>query len=120
MIVFGKCWGTTSPIFNKNNVEIHRITGIKGARSSTHSHTSKLSMFFVERGKIAIIVEKNDYKLIDKTVLCTGQSTIIRPHEFHRFEVLEDDTICYEIYWTEIDPNDIVRKDCGSLEQPII
>jgi quercetin dioxygenase-like cupin family protein len=111
----GKIWGQTSLIFHKNNVEIHRIEGIKGGKSSNHTHKSKISMMFVEKGCIAIYVEKNNYKLVDKTILTDGQSTIIMPEEYHYFEILEGGTICYEIYWVEINPEDIIRKDHGSL-----
>jgi quercetin dioxygenase-like cupin family protein len=119
MQVHGKIWGTTSPIFCKNNVEIHRIVGKKGGRSSNHKHISKHSMFFVEKGKIKIVIEKNDYSLIDETILTPGQSITISPHEYHYFEVIEDDSIAYEIYWTQIDPNDIERKNVGSLDSTV-
>ena len=111
---YGKIWGCTSAIFSKNNVEIHRIKGVKGGRSSTHKHTAKFSMFWVEAGSVKISIEKNEYKLIDSTTLKQAESTIIKPGEYHYFEILENNTICYEIYWVEIDPDDISRRDCGS------
>lgn len=114
MNISGKVWGTTSKIFNANNVEIHRIVGQKGGKSSTHMHANKRSMFYVEQGSLNIVVEKNNYDLIDTTTLTSGQSTIIEPEEYHRFEVIEDNTVAYEIYWVELDPNDIVRRDVGS------
>lgn len=114
MDVSGKVWGKTSCIFAKSNVEIHRIQGDHGGSSSMHKHKSKWSMFFVERGMVEIEVEKNDYKLTDVTTLEAGQSTVLKPDEFHRFKILHDNTVCYEIYWTELDTNDIVRRDVGS------
>lgn len=113
----GKIWGCTSKLFSKNNVEVHRIEGSRGGRSSMHMHTTKWSMFFVERGKIAVEVEKTDYDLTDRTILGAGQSTILKPGEYHRFEVLQPGTVCYEIYWVELDPNDIVRRDVGSRKR---
>ena len=113
--ISSKVWGTTSTIFSKNNVEIARIVGKIGGRSSTHKHKSKMSQFYVERGSIAIVIEKLDYDLTDRTVLTANQSTIIKPEEYHYFEILEDDTVCYEFYWVQIDPEDIIRRDCGSL-----
>jgi len=110
----GKKWGTTELIFEKNNTEVHRIVGKLNGKSSMHKHESKWSMFYVEKGKVKISVEKNDYNLTDITILETGESTVLKPNEFHMFEILEDQTVCYEIYWTQLDPNDIVRKTCGS------
>lgn len=115
MDINGKIWGHTSSLFSKNNVEICRIVGKKGGHSSTHKHKSKWSMFFVEKGSIKVTVEKS-YNLNDQTILYSGESTTISPEEFHKFEVLEEDTVCYEVYWTEIDKNDIIRKDSGSLQ----
>ena len=38
--------------------------------------------------------------------------TVAKPGTYHRFKALED-TICYEIYWVELDPSDIERDDVG-------
>jgi quercetin dioxygenase-like cupin family protein len=118
--ISGKCWGTTSTIFSKNNVEVARIVGKAGGKSSTHKHKSKISQFYVERGSIAIVTEKLDYNLADRTVLLAGQSTIIKPEEYHYFEILEDDTVCYEFYWVQIDQEDITRRDCGSYHRDTV
>ncbi len=114
MEISGKIWGTTSKLFAKNNVEVHRIEGRKGGKSSTHRHNSKISMFFVEFGSIKVCIEKLDYTLTDTTIISKGQSTVIYPGEYHWFEMLED-SVAYEIYWTEIDSNDIERKNVGSI-----
>ncbi len=111
----GKIWGFTSKLFAKNNVEVHRIVGRKGGKSSLHRHTAKWSMFFVERGQIKIHIEKNDYPLMDETILTIGDSIVIKPNEYHSFEILTMGAIAYEIYWTELDPNDIERKNCGTI-----
>jgi len=116
MDISGKVWGCTSKLFSKNNVEIFRIVGKTGGKSSMHKHSHKYSMFFVEKGRIKVVIEKNDYDLVDETILEPHQSMTIKPEEYHRFEVLDNDSICYEIYWTELDTNDIIRRDCGSLE----
>lgn len=113
-MIYGKIWGQTEPIFAANNVEVHRIEGKKGGISSNHKHNSKQSMFYIESGIVKIVIEKNDYELIDETILEDGQSTTIHAGEWHRFEIIED-AICYEIYWATIDPLDIERKDCGKL-----
>ncbi len=115
MDISGKVWGTTSKLFAKNNVEICRIQGKATGRSSTHKHTFKWSKFFVERGRLRVVVEKNDYKLTDETILAQFQSMVIAPGEYHRFEILDPDTVAYEIYWVELDAADIIRRDCGSI-----
>lgn len=106
----GKKWGFTSQLFNKNNVEIHRIVGDIGGTTSMHMHDAKYSMLFVESGQLKIYVEKNDYNLTDITILNPGESTILNPKEFHKFEVMADQTVCYEIYWVQINENDIIRR----------
>jgi len=108
----GKIWGNTFPLFNKNNVEIHRIEINKGGFCSKHKHVYKYNCFFVETGKLKISVWKNDYDLKDITILNNKESTIIPHGEYHQFEALED-TICYEIYWVELNENDIVRDNHG-------
>jgi len=115
MDINGKIWGYTSKIFSKNNVEIHRINGYDGGKSSMHRHTAKWSMFFIERGILKIRIEKNDYPLTDETVLSVGQTITIRPNEYHSFEIMTDDAVAYEIYWTELNPDDIERKNCGTI-----
>ena len=110
----GKVWGKTSPLFNKNNVEIHRLEAVKGGRCSIHSHAHKFNCFLVETNSILVEVWKS-YGLIDKTILKAGQMTTIPPVQKHIFTSLEYNTVVYVIYWTEIDANDIARDDSGSI-----
>ena len=74
----GKVWGSTQPLFNKNNVEIHRIKTNKGGYCSKHKHEHKYNCFYVERGLLKITVWKNDYDLVDETML-TLISKVILP-----------------------------------------
>ena len=116
MEIKGKIWGSTSPIFCKNNVEIHRIEGNKGGYCSWHRHQSKYNRFFVEKGTIKVTVQK-DYgsgELEDETIIGPGQQTTVSPGDYHKFEVLED-CVVYEIYWVELDPNDIDRLTVGGM-----
>jgi quercetin dioxygenase-like cupin family protein len=108
----GKIWGKTSSLFNKNNVEIHRIETQKGGFCSKHKHNHKFNLFYVESGSIKVTVWKNDYDLIDETLLINNESTIVAPGEYHNFECLED-SIVYEIYWTQLDEKDIIRENVG-------
>jgi len=112
MEVQGKYWGKTSPIFHRNNVEIHRLEGRKGGFSSEHLHRAKSNMFVVERGKIRIIAWKDRSGRPDETVLGPGDTSIVPPGLYHKFEVVED-CVAYEIYWVELDPEDIKRRNHG-------
>ena len=115
MNIQGKIWGETSTLFSKNNVEINRITCNKGGYCSKHKHKSKYNMFFVEKGSLEINIWKNNYDLVDKTILKEQQSCVIEPGEYHVFRCLDNNTIAFEIYWVEIDKNDIERSGVGGV-----
>jgi hypothetical protein len=87
MKIQGKIWGKTQDIFKNSNFELHRIEAKKGGFET-------------------------DYDLVDETIISTREMTIAKPGTYHRFEALED-TICYEIYWVELDSNDIERENVG-------
>jgi len=110
----GKIWGFTSEIFHKNNVEVHRIEGNSNSHCSKHMHEHKYNMFFVESGMMIVKRWKNDYDLVDTTVLDEGQSCIVPPGEYHQF-FIQDSCIAYEFYWVQIDPKDIVRESVGGI-----
>ena len=117
MNIQGKIWGSTSVLFSKNNVEINRIVCNKNGFCSKHKHISKYNMFFVEKGILEINIWKNNYDLIDETILKEQQNCIIEPGEYHMFKCLEDGTVAFEIYWVEIDKNDIIRDNVGGIEK---
>ena len=112
MQIAGKVWGETRCLFNKNNVEIHRIEATKKRYCSTHKHEHKSNAFFVENGMLKIEVWQEDYDLVDVTYLIAGQMMTVPAGLYHRFTA-EEDTVAYEIYWVELDQKDIVRKDHG-------
>lgn len=111
----GKVWGCTSEIFNKNNVSINRLNIKKGSCCSKHFHQYKYNTFFVESGKILIQEWKNEYELIDETILSNGEICAVPPNTYHRFVGLEN-SIIYEIYHTELSSADIIREDTGRLQ----
>ena len=113
MNIQGKIWGSTSILFEKNNVAIHRIVCNKDGYCSKHKHISKYNMFFVERGSLEIDIWKNDYELVDKTVLKEQQSCVVFPGEYHMFKCIDDNTVAYEIYWVELKEDDIKRENVG-------
>lgn len=110
--VAGKIWGDTRLIFSRNNVEIHRISIKKGFHCSVHKHERKFNGFFLESGRLIIKTWKADYDLCDETVLNPMEYVEVSPGEFHQF-FAEDDCVCYEIYFTYLDPSDIHRQSVG-------
>ena len=111
-MIHGKIWGNTESIFDKNNVSIHRIEAKKGYMCSRHYHLHKHNMFYVEKGKLKIEVWQKDYDLVDETIITDGQSTSVPPGLVHRFSALED-TLALEMYFVELDGEDIIRESCG-------
>jgi len=113
----GKIWGLTSCIFNRNNVEIHRIEAKKGGYCSTHNHKSKYNIFFVEKGLLKVTIFRWDagQEIKDEILLSKGEMTSISPGIDHMFEAIED-TIAFEIYYVELDPSDIQRKNVGGIK----
>ena len=114
MKVQGKVWGKTQDIVKNSNFELHRIEAKKGGFCSKHQHKHRYNAFFIEKGKLKIIAYQTDYDLVDETIISTGQLSIVKPGVYHKFEALEH-TICYEIYWAELNHNDIEREDTGGV-----
>ena len=113
-MIEGKVWGTTEPLIVNSSLEIHRILVMKGGHCSLHKHQSKYNAFYIISGKLKVERHKQDYELIDTTTLKGGQFTIVPPGEEHKFEALEK-TEALEVYWSELNHNDIVRKGVGGL-----
>lgn len=108
----GKVWGTTQALFCHNNVECHLIHFAKGGYCSTHKHKNKYNRFIVIRGRLKISVTKYNVPhsaVLDETILEVGQITDVAPDVEHKFEALEDGS-AIEIYWVDLDPNDIERN----------
>ena len=112
MKIAGKIWGQTAELFKNSNVEIHRLEITKDGYCSKHKHLHKFNMFFVERGQVEIRVWKNDYSLVDTTILNTHDIHVVEPGEFHQFKVLKSG-VMFEIYWVELRSCDIEREEIG-------
>jgi quercetin dioxygenase-like cupin family protein len=108
----GKIWGSTEEVIDIPQFSLHRLDIQKNHTCSEHKHDYKFNGFYVETGKLLIKIWKNDYDLVDKTILGPNEKTIVKPDEFHQFVALED-TIAYEYYWCELQSHDIVRRTCG-------
>jgi mannose-6-phosphate isomerase-like protein (cupin superfamily) len=111
----GKIWGVTETLLATPFLEVHRLTIKPNARCSLHSHQFKWNGFFVQSGSLTISVQKNDYPLTDDTVLGPGDFTTVKPGEFHRFISGDEEVRAIEVYYPEPLSEDIVRKDCGSV-----
>jgi len=109
----GKVWGKTELLEANGVLEFHRIEAKSGGVCSKHKHKYKWNGFFVESGSLAIRVWKNNYDLIDETIIKAGEYTKVAPGEYHQFEALED-TIAFELYWAEFNHNDIKRRTSGT------
>jgi len=109
MNIEGKIWGSTAQLFRRNNVSVHRLEIDKGGYCSEHRHAGKANFFFVESGRLIVRVWRKHF---DETVLTPGQNCQVDPGLLHQFEAAED-TIAYEICWTELDPDDIQRETEG-------
>ena len=110
----GKVWGSTQSLFSNDNFEVHRIQVKRGGVCSLHCHQFKHNIFYVETGALKISVHKNDYALVDDTILLAGDITDVKPNEYHTFEAL-DDTVAFEIYYSEPISGDIIRKSIGGM-----
>jgi len=116
MIIQGKVWGHTTPLFDMNNVELHIAEVKKGGYCSKHAHAHKYNRFIVLKGKLRVIIwkEYNNRTLEDISILGASQECTVGPGDFHKFEALEDTTVL-EVYWVELKKDDIIRKDHGGL-----
>lgn len=115
-MISGKIWGSTELIHANGVLEFHRIEVEAGGTCSKHKHKYKWNGFYVESGRLLVRVWKNDYDLVDETVLTAGSFTQVKPGEYHQFEAL-DDTVAFELYWAEFDHNDIERETVGSTNK---
>jgi mannose-6-phosphate isomerase-like protein (cupin superfamily) len=67
----------------------------------------KYNMFYIENGSVFVHYWENNR--IISTLLNRGDSLVISPGVEHQFESVED-SIVYEIYYTSLDNNDIIRQ----------
>lgn len=111
-MIQGKVWGSTKQLLSNKALEFHEIRFDKGHKCSKHKHLTKYNLFYVISGVLRVRVWKNSYDLVDETVLGTGQFTVVNPGEYHQFEAVTDG-MALELYWSEFDPNDIVRETVG-------
>ena len=111
----GKVWGTTELIHANGAMEFHRIDIEPHTYCSKHKHSFKWNGFYVVSGALQILVWKNNYDLVDSTILYPGEFTAVAPGEYHQFKALEE-TLAFELYWAEFNHNDIQRESVGGKQ----
>lgn len=114
-IIEGKVWGTTIPLIQRPQIELHSIFVNAGGYCSKHCHQSKINAFYVEDGELEIHRWK-DYDLVDVTVLYAEDVAIVPAGEYHMFKARRD-TKALEVYWSELSLNDIERDVVGGMSR---
>ena len=114
-IVEGKVWRVTIPLIQCPQIELHSIFINTGGYCSKHCHQSKINAFYVEDGELEIHRWKDDYDLVDITVLYPEDVAIVPAGEFHMFKARRD-TKALEIYWSALSLNDITRDVIGGVD----
>lgn len=109
----GKIWGKTQQIEANGSLEFHRIEFKKDFQCSEHYHTTKSNGFFVESGKLMIRTWPENSAIVDTTVLNAGEYMAVPAGVWHQFVGIQDG-VAFELYWSEFDHNDIVRRSQGS------
>ena len=129
-VIEGKVWGSTKPLLQTPAIEIHRIKVKEGGYCSKHTHQSKINTFYVLSGVLQISRWKNyvhevgkiiqagydQHQMVDKTKLYHDEICIVPAGEPHMFTALED-TVALEIYWAELNHNDIHRDLIGGYNE---
>lgn len=122
----GKIWGQTELIEHTPSFEFHRIEFKANHCCSEHYHQTKWNGFFVESGTLLVKTwqeEPTDHRpnmLCDQTVLRAGDYYKVAPGKWHQF-VGVDDGVAFELYWSEFNADDIVRRTQGhALDRPMI
>ena len=109
----GKVWGTTTQIEANGSLEFHRIEFKANYQCSEHYHSTKSNGFFVEQGKMLIKTWPENTEIVDTTILNAGDYMEVPAGVWHQF-VGVTDGIAFELYWSEFDKDDIVRRSQGS------
>ena len=111
-MIQGKIWGTTEKLFDHNGVQCDLISINKNYACSIHHHVMRSNAFYVIKGKLIIEAWKNEYDLVDSTLLHSGMKCGVPAGEKHRFVAL-DDTLALEWYWIDNIRKDIMRESQG-------
>lgn len=103
-----KLWGDTELLFKNAITEIYRANINKNKYSSKHYHKNKYNLFYIENGILLVKVWHNTSNYTEH-ILRAGDRLCVQPEIWHQFLAIEQSAIL-EIYFTEINNNDIVRS----------
>lgn len=110
----GKIWGTTTQIESNGSFEFHRIEFKANYECSQHKHKTKWNGFFVESGQMIVKVWQGESQSPDITILNPGDYMSVPPGQWHQFMGVRDG-VAFEVYWSEFDSEDIIRRTTGKL-----
>jgi len=113
----GKYWGSTRRVFFQNNVEIHYLEILPGGYCSEHLHKMKYNRFVILSGTLQVKTWKSgEDRSPDIVNLEKFDEYTIKPNIFHKFENTSSHNCeAVEIYWTELNPDDIERRTIGGV-----
>jgi len=110
-----KFWGTNRCIYSENNFEVHHAQIVEGGFSSKHHHVHKVNNFYIVSGTLKVILFDKDGKEVHTVVLGTNTNFSVPAGVEHKFEAVTDVDLI-EIYWANLNPDDIVRADLGGVK----
>ena len=111
----GKIWGKTQQIEMNDCFEMHRIEFKADHQCSEHYHKPKSNGFLVESGQLMIRVwPEEGSDIVDNTILSAGDYMAVPAGVWHQFVGIRDG-VAFELYWSEFNSEDIVRRTTGSF-----
>lgn len=109
MQIIPKIWGKTAKIYDSSNTEMYIAWINNNGQSSKHYHEHKYNYFYVVSGKLIINVWDKNTDQVSAITLGPEDTLTIENKIWHQFIALES-TILIEIYWVEINDQDIIRN----------
>jgi mannose-6-phosphate isomerase-like protein (cupin superfamily) len=110
-----KFWGTNRCIYSEKNFEVHHAQIVEGGFSSKHHHVYKVNNFYIVSGTLKVFLFDDTGKEVHCVTLGTGTNFSVPPGVEHKFEAITNVDLI-EIYWANLDPDDIVRVDIGGVK----
>jgi mannose-6-phosphate isomerase-like protein (cupin superfamily) len=108
MNIIQKPWGTTTLIFDSQNLHIYSAIINKNGASSRHYHKYKNNIFYVQRGMVSITLWSEN--TTETKFLNEGDIIDIPKGQWHQFFANEE-SIVLEVYYSRIDHEDIIRSN---------